>query len=89
MPVKKRKRTNPFAAALIEGFAGSLGAKAAEHLAKKSLAKKKKKRKNSGLPSGVYIPVKVEGGKLKMKLPNRNSSTIAQARAIARQLGAK
>lgn len=74
----------PIADAILEGIGFTIGGKVVDHLHSKLM---KKKRKNSGTTKGEFIGVRVNSGKVQLKLPNKNPSTLAQAKKIANKLG--
>lgn len=76
----RKKRNNPFdlVSGILSGAAGHIGGKLASSIGRK------KKKKN---PEGSFIPVRVIGNKVQMRVPNKNPGTLKQARVIARKMG--
>ena len=73
----------PFIDMLIEGAASHLGSKVVDHFHKKLMGQKK--RKNPA-ESG-FIGVRINSGKVQLKLPNKNPGTLAAAKKVASKLG--
>ena len=73
-----RTLKNPLADIIL----GEVVSRAGDYYSK---GKKKMKKKNPE----TFIPIRIVGSKLQMRVPNRNPGTLKQASAIAKRLGAK
>ena len=75
----------PLADAILDGIGFTIGGKVVEHLHKKMTRRKNSNPKRTN--SGEFIGVRINSGKVQLKLPNKNPGTLAAAKKVADKLG--